>query len=103
MSQRELAELIGFITGYQVSRHERSVVIPSLLAALSYEAVFCIPVADLFPGVFATIQRNVESRISELGNALHDVPAKGRQAQVNTRKQQWLCERLNRIAVEQTT
>jgi len=93
LSQRELAELSGLIADHQVSTHERSVAIPSLLVALSYQAVFAVPVAELFPGIHQTILVGVEERLSQFEQSLHNSSGKGRAAQVVARKLEWLCER----------
>ena len=102
MSQRELADLIGLIADHQVSNHERSSAIPSLLAALSYQVVFRMPVEELFPGLYETIRLAVEERLTEMENALQDSTAKGRKAQVIARKLEWLWERRNPAAIDFT-
>lgn len=93
LTQRELADIIGLIARHQISTHERSTAIPSLLVALSYQVVFRIPVADLFPGLCGSIQDNVEQRLAEFERTLQDSTAKGRRAQLVARKLEWLCER----------
>jgi DNA-binding XRE family transcriptional regulator len=93
LSQRELAELVGFIADHQVSKHERSAAIPSLLIALSYSVVFLIPLEQLLPGIAETIQLNVENRLEEMEKKLNEGPAKGRKAQAIARKLEWLSER----------
>jgi len=95
MNQRELAELVGIIAQHQISTHERSVAFPSLMAALSYQAVFCVSVAELFPGLYESIQMNIEERLSALEKRLQESTAKGRSAQVIARKLEWLWERKN--------
>jgi transcriptional regulator with XRE-family HTH domain len=93
MTQREVAEIIGVIAHHQVSNHERSGAIPSLLAALSYQVVFSVSAAELFPGLYETIRLNVEARLAELEDRLRESTAKGRKGQVIARKLEWLCER----------
>lgn len=103
MSQRELAELIGLIADHQVSNHERSAAIPSLLVAFSYQVIFHIAVADLFPGIFETIRLNVEERLDQMERTLQDSSAKGRAAQDIARKLEWLAERKNPVFTDFTT
>ena len=95
MSQRELAELIGIIEHHQVSNHERSSAVPSLFAALSYQAVFAVPVTELFPGIYETIRLNVEERLAELQTRLQNTAPKGRHAQAVAQKLEWIHKRRN--------
>jgi transcriptional regulator with XRE-family HTH domain len=100
MSQRELAELVGVIAHHQVSNHERSIAIPSLLVALSYEAIFHVPVAEMFPGLYETIKLNVDERLSQMENKLQGCSVKGRAARAIAHKLEWLWERSNPAAVD---
>jgi DNA-binding XRE family transcriptional regulator len=100
MSQRELAEIVGLIAHHQVSTHERSVAIPSLLVALSYEAIFCVPLVELFPGLYETVRLNVDERLSEMERTLQESSAKGRRAHVIARQLEWLWERRNPAAID---
>ena len=102
MSQRELSDLIGLIGDHQVSNHERSTAIPSLLVAITYQVIFGVPITELFPGLYETIRLAVEERLSEMENALQDSTAKGRKAQVIARKLEWLWERRNSAAIDFT-
>lgn len=95
MSQRELAELIGIVEHHQVSNHERSASVPSLLAALSYEAVFGVPAAQLFPGIYETIRANVRERLAEWEEKLKNTTFKGRPAQAIAQKLEWIHRRGN--------
>jgi transcriptional regulator with XRE-family HTH domain len=63
LSQRELAEIIGTISASEVSRHERSRALPSILTAFGYQAVFGRPVSAIFPGVFYTVRAVVKERL----------------------------------------
>jgi DNA-binding XRE family transcriptional regulator len=90
MSQRELAEIIGIIHDHQVSSHERSFGVPSFLVALSYEAVFRVPVSGLFPGFAEAVLANVEERLAEMERKLLEKTTKGRRAEVVARQLEWL-------------
>ena len=98
-SQCDLAELIGYLSGDQVSRHERADTMPSLLAAFSYEVVFRVPVAELFPGIYATVKQDIEERLANLERELEQSNAKGRKAPLTARKLEWFNER-NNLAVD---
>lgn len=102
MSQRELANLIALIGDHQVSNHERSTAIPSLLVAITYQVIFGIPITELFPGLYETIGLAVEERLAEMEKRLEDSTAKGRKAQVIARKLEWLWERRNPAAIDFT-
>ena len=100
MSQRELAELVGLIARHQISMHERSAAFPSLLVALSYQAVFGVSIAELFPGLYDTVRLNIDERLAELEKMLQDSTAKGRKARIVARKLEWLWERKNPAAID---
>jgi hypothetical protein len=100
MSQRELADLIAIIGDHQISNHERSIAVPSLLAALSYQAIFNLSVAELFPGFYESVRFSVEERLAEMERRLGDSTAKGRKAQIVARKLEWLWERRNPAAID---
>jgi transcriptional regulator with XRE-family HTH domain len=93
LSQRDLADLLGYPGDGQVSKHERAVSMPSLLVAFGYSAVFRVPVAELFPGIYETVRRGIDGRLRELEIELLQSTAKGRKAQVIARRVEWLWER----------
>lgn len=102
LSQSELAEVLGLISEWRISEHERSITIPRLLTAISYEIIFNVPISKLFPGVYETVRGNVESRLAELEARLQESDAKGRAANPIARKLEWICERKNHTADELT-
>jgi len=61
-SQDEVAYLLGTRDGTKTSRHERLKRTPSLEAALAYEAIFGVPVRELFAGVSARAERMTQRR-----------------------------------------
>jgi DNA-binding XRE family transcriptional regulator len=93
LSQRELAEILGFACEVPVSRHAHSVTVPNLLTALGYEVIFRERVSDLFPGLYQTVEAVIEERLAKLENELQQSTAKGRPAAVIARKLEFLCER----------
>jgi transcriptional regulator with XRE-family HTH domain len=96
LSQTDLAEILGLINEHQVSRHERSLTLPLFLTAIGYEIIFQVPVAELFPGIYETVRSNIEKRLDEVEERLHQSSVKGRQAVLIARKLEWLWERRNR-------
>ena len=95
LSQRELANIVGYVTQAPVSEHERSVTIPALLIAMSYEVVFRVPLSELFPALYATVEANIEEQLTRIESELQQSTAKGRRAAYIARKLEWLWERRN--------
>jgi transcriptional regulator with XRE-family HTH domain len=95
LSQRDLAKIIGYLTTAQVSKYERAEILPPLLVALAYEAVFRRPVAELFPGIYETVRKEIEEHLDKMETELQQLTAKGREAQITARMLEWLWERKN--------
>ena len=93
LSQRELGHILGHKDDGPVSRHERSRAIPPLLTALAYEAIFHVPVGELFPGVMDAVGMSVEDRIREFKRELEDSSARGSKALLTAQKLEWICGR----------
>jgi transcriptional regulator with XRE-family HTH domain len=72
LSQRALAEILGAVSESQVSRHERSSSLPTILAALSYQVVFEKPVSEIFPGLYHAVELSIEERLDERARRLSD-------------------------------
>ena len=62
LSQADLAYLLGVRSGTKVSRYERFSRVPNLETALAFEALYHLPVADLFAGVADDRARDVLRR-----------------------------------------
>jgi DNA-binding XRE family transcriptional regulator len=77
LSQAELAQILGSVSATQISRHERSRTLPSILTALGYQVVFRMPVSDLFPGLFHTVEAGIEERLREFELDSNSRSAKG--------------------------
>jgi len=69
--------------------------VPPLLIALSYQAIFRVPISDLFPGVYETTRLKIEERLAKMGRDLEQCSAKGRNAAMIARKLEWMWERQN--------
>lgn len=98
LSQRELAYILGYTNVLPIIRHERAARAPLFLTALAYQAVFRIPVAELFPGFAETVAYGVEKRLGELERSLQEKDGKGRNARSIARKLEWITAR--RIGIE---
>lgn len=95
LSQRDLALILGSVTASQISRHERSIAPPSLLTAFGYQAVFRMPVSDIFPGLYHTVEDGIEERMNQFEGELNNSTTKGRAAAPIARQLEWLYERIN--------
>jgi transcriptional regulator with XRE-family HTH domain len=95
LSQKELGVLLGYPDKGQVSRHERLTTMPSLLTALTYQAIFCVPISELFPGVYEAVKQSVEERLENLKEKWHGSEATGPNAELVARKLEWSWERNN--------
>ena len=93
LSQEEVAIILGCDDGAMVSRHERSYNLPPLTLALGYEAIFLIPISQLFRGLSEAVKQATEERLSNLETELGTMSGKGPQAAIIAKKLVWLMER----------
>jgi transcriptional regulator with XRE-family HTH domain len=96
LSLRDVGKLLGYKDHGEISRHERSVRLPPLAAALGYELIFRIPVSALFVGMHDSIKREVGERLQEMETRLGDYAGDGPNANVIAHKLVWLSERKKR-------
>jgi transcriptional regulator with XRE-family HTH domain len=95
LSQRQLAKVLSIVTSDQISRHERSVAPPNLLAAMGYQVVFQQAVSEIFPGLYHAVESLIEERLRELEGELSNSEARGRAAIAVARQLEWLWDRKN--------
>lgn len=95
LSQRELAGIIGYLTRFQIARHEESTTVPAFIIAISYEVVFRVPISEIFPGLYQSVEARIEEQLAHLEQDLQESIAKGRQAALTARKLEWLWARRN--------
>jgi transcriptional regulator with XRE-family HTH domain len=93
LNQKELAHILGFRSGVPISRHERSESVPDLLTAFGYEAIFRVPISQIFPGLYGTVELGIEERLAKIEDELGQSAAKGREAIPVAHKLEFLCER----------
>jgi transcriptional regulator with XRE-family HTH domain len=95
LSQKEVATLLGYLHEGEISRHERLLSVPPFHVALAYEALYRVPVAEIFPGAYESRKQEVEVRLEKLMEDLHRRTAKGREGTMIARKLEWAWEREN--------
>lgn len=93
LSQQEIGRLLGYKNQWQVSRHERSHTAPPLLIALAYEAIFGVPVAILFTGMYTTVARVVEGNLATLEKDLLSCECARHPPVAHAHKLKWLNDR----------
>jgi transcriptional regulator with XRE-family HTH domain len=93
LTQREVAFLLGWKNGAQLSRYEKRHTLPPLRTALAYEAIFGVPAGELFAGLRKSVGRDVSRRIGRLNTDLRERKGQGRQGRLVARKLMWLSER----------
>ena len=93
LTQRELAELLGYSNKSPVGRHETATGIPTLGIALAYEAIFRVPISQLFPELYRTIEPSVEARLTAMEASLRLKSAKGRGSRAVAQKLEWVWTR----------
>lgn len=97
LTQHELATILGYKRDAQVCRHERADVTPTFLIALGYEILFRVPLAELFPGVYETVERAIEQRVAQMEEAFQQESGKGPGAEATARKLEWFWARRSAI------
>jgi len=93
LSQQEVAVVVGCCTGAMVSRHERSHHLPPLRRAIAYEALFGVPISDIFAGLSDRVEKEIETELRKLERHLQSTSGKGRHAPLVARKLVWMAER----------
>ena len=93
LSQDEVAFLLGCESGAKVSRYEKRRRLPPLETALACEAVFGVPVSELFAGVREDVGKDIAKRRAALKSKLRAEAADGSAALINAHKLRWIEER----------
>jgi transcriptional regulator with XRE-family HTH domain len=78
LTQDEMAFLLGCQSGTKISRFERLARQPNLETALACQVVFGVPAHELFPGVFAEVEKSVMQRARLLSGRLQAQRGPGR-------------------------
>jgi DNA-binding XRE family transcriptional regulator len=93
LTQRELGQFLGYRDEGPVSRHEISKTVPPLKAALAYETIFRVPVAEIFPELHAEIMQRTEGQLVTFKEDLQKRSGRGRGANETAQKLIWLSQR----------
>ncbi len=92
LTQREVAFLLGSKNGAQLSRYEKQRRLPPLRTALAFEAIFKIPLAELFAGLRESVGRETSERIEKLDADVQAHRDSKRPTRLNARKRSWIAE-----------
>lgn len=65
------------------------------MIALCYQAIFRVPISDLFPGHYERTQRIIEERLARMAHDLQQRSGRDRGAAMIARKLEWMWERNN--------
>jgi len=91
------------MNGAQVSRYEKRRRLPSVETALACEAIFGVPVAELFAGVRDSIGKDIEKRRRELSSKLQAKAPKGSETLITAHKLRWLTDRETPLPTNQSS
>jgi transcriptional regulator with XRE-family HTH domain len=71
LTQDEMAFLLGCHSGTKISRFEHLARHPNLETALACQVVFGVPAHELFPGIYAEVEKIVTERARLLSGRLN--------------------------------
>src|SRR6201999_2929264 len=74
LSQKEVAFLLGIQSSENISHHENFQQVPNLHTALAFQAVFGVPVAELFAGIYEQVEKETANRARMLMEKMKDDP-----------------------------
>jgi transcriptional regulator with XRE-family HTH domain len=72
LSQKELSFLLGVKRSEKVCRYEKFQQVPNLKTALAFQAVFGVPVAELFAGIYDQAEKEISKRARILMRKMQD-------------------------------
>jgi transcriptional regulator with XRE-family HTH domain len=96
LTQRDVAFLLGCQSGTQVSRYEKRHRVPPLETALACEAVFGVPMSELFAGIRDRAARRIGKRFLELRSKLQESDGqkvRASEARIAAQKMKWIATR----------
>jgi transcriptional regulator with XRE-family HTH domain len=93
LSEKDIAQILGFRSKAQISRHERYDTMPDLLTALGYEAIFHVSISEMFPELYKAVEARIEERLGKMETELQQSTAKGREGILTAQRLEFLWER----------
>lgn len=99
LSQREVAFLVGWKSGEQLSRYENRRRLPTFRDALACETVFNVPIGELYPGVREAIAKETNARLEVFRAELEKMDGKGKRGRLAAKKLSWLRGRQGRASL----
>jgi transcriptional regulator with XRE-family HTH domain len=93
LTQQDVAFLIGSESGTQISRYEKRRRLPTLRTALALQCIYGVPVAELFAGIFQSVDAEMQARTRKLATKL--------KPKVGIKKQPQAARRLAWVSREQ--
>jgi len=70
LSQKEVAFLLGYSQQDAISKHEAFESVPPLIMALGYQAIFRVPLSELFAGLREAVELSIEKQLEEYERGL---------------------------------
>jgi transcriptional regulator with XRE-family HTH domain len=101
LTQQEVAFLLGCDNAAQVSRCEKRRRLPPLETALACEAIFGVPIAELFAGMRKGVGKIIEKRRLELRTEAQMKNSQGSAAQITAHKLRWLADHEGTLVADQ--
>ena len=99
LTQREVAFLLGHVTRLPVSYYENRKSVPPLKTQFAYEALFGIPIQELFAGMREEVKKEVEKKLQQMELQLQSKSREGTPGRLNAHKLRWLAERRSSLAL----
>ena len=102
LTQEEVGFLLGYRNGELVSRYEKRRRLPTLGTALACEAIFGVPISELFADVREAREKDIRKRMQTLRSKILLNTAQGSKGLLNAHKLKWLDARGTPHATEIT-
>jgi transcriptional regulator with XRE-family HTH domain len=94
LSQPDVAFLLGVQDGAVVSRFEKRKRFPNVPTALALQAIWGVPISQLYAGTNTKVTNEIRKRMLELRSKLQAQEREGSEAQLREHKLRWLAGRI---------
>jgi len=98
LSQKEIAFLLGYTSPDAVSKHELFESVPPLIMAFGYQAIFRVPLSELFAGLREAVEASIERQFADFERQLFEQARKSPKAKPSAallHKLEWVKEHLH--------